>query len=174
MEQELSIRKANDADAVLISVLASTTFYEAYFEQDESRNLARYIHESFDVGTVLAELADPNTTFHIIFVNGMAAGYARMIAESIGDGVTGERVVEVRRFYIVERYWRGGVGTHLLEHCINEAKRQSFEVIWLAAWEQNARAQAFYAKFGFRHVGMQTFPYGDVVGINKVLELPLN
>ena len=169
----ISIRKASVNDAVLISVLASTTFYEAYFEQDESSNLAGYIHESFDLATVRAEIADPQSTFFLIFFEGKAVGYARLIDGSTTEGVTAGRVIELKRIYILERVWGTGIGETLLMHCVETARNRGFATIWLGVWEENQRAQKFYAKYGFKRVGTVTFPYGDVDGTNLVLQLPL-
>ena len=137
----ISIRKASVDDAVLISVLASTTFYEAYFEQDESSNLAGYIHESFDIETVQAEIEDPRSTFFLIFLGGKAVGYARLIDDSTTDGVADNRVVELKRIYILERVWRTGIGDTLLMHCVKTVRDKGFAVIWLGVWEENRRAR---------------------------------
>ena len=169
----ISIRKASVDNAVLISVLASTTFYEAYFEQDESSNLAGYINESFDIETVRAEIKDPQSTFFLIFLDGKAVGYARLIDDSMTDGVADDRVVELKRIYILERVWGTGTGEALLTHCIEIARNRGFNAIWLGVWEENQRAQKFYAKYGFEQVGTVTFPYGDVDGTNLVLQLRL-
>jgi ribosomal protein S18 acetylase RimI-like enzyme len=173
MEGEITIRRATFVDVGLISVLAGVTFYEAYFQQDESANLAAYILESFDIGVVRSEIADPDSTFFLVFVDGKAAAYARMIDDSRVAGVGTGRVVEVKRIYVVERFWRTGIGTLLLRHCIDDATSRGFDALWLGVWEENERANAFYAKFGFEQVGTVTFPYGDVEGTNRVLELKL-
>ena len=170
VNDKILIRRATAADATLIAVLASTTFYEAYFEQDESANLARYIAESFDIETIAAELADPRSTFFIISLNEKAVGYARLIAGSTTDGVSAGGVIELKRIYILERLWGKSVGEALLDHCIGAAVERGFAVIWLGVWDENLRAQRFYAKFGFREVGKISVPYGDVVGVNLVLE----
>lgn len=173
MEDQLIIRRATVGDAGLISVLAGVTFYEAYFRQDGSANLAAYILESFDICVIRAEIADPASTFFLVFVDGKAAGYARMIDDSRVEGVAAGRVVEVKRIYVVERYWRTGVGTQLLRHCIDEATSRGFDALWLGVWEENERANAFYDKFGFEQIGTLRFPYGDVEGTNRVLEKKL-
>jgi len=165
-----SIRNAGIDDAVLISVLASTTFYEAYSRQDESHNLAEYISESFAVPAVIDEIADPASTFLIAYVDGKAVGYARLIDYSTTDGVDIGRVIELKRIYILEHLWGTGVGELLLTQCITTASERGFDAIWLGVWEENPRARRFYDKFGFKQVGTLTFPYGDVVGINLVLQ----
>lgn len=171
--KEITIRNAGESDAALISVLASTTFYEAYFEQDESANLAGYICESFRLETLREELVDPEAKFFLIDMDGKAVGYAKLIAGSRIDSIKQESVIELKRFYILERVWKTGVSRTLLEYCIAGAKTDGFDAIWLGVWEENRRAQAFYAKFGFNQVGTIQFPYGDVVGTNLVLQLVL-
>ena len=169
-DEHVSIRQATADDAVLISVLASTTFYEAYFEQDESANLAGYISETFEINGMRIELIDPDSTFFLIFLDGKAVGFAKLITNSRVDCISQSKVIELKRIYILERVWKSGVGKMLLEHCIAEARSRDFDVLWLGVWEENARAQRFYAKFGFTEVGTISFPYGDVVGTNLVLE----
>ncbi|CAN5461495.1 spermidine/spermine N(1)-acetyltransferase [soil metagenome] len=173
MNNIVTIRTATKDDAVLISVLASATFYEAYFEQDESHNLSNYISGSFAVDCIRAEITDADSAFFLIFLAGKAVGYAKLIADSLTDCVQRSKAIELKRFYLVERVWQTGVGRALLEHCIDEAKSREFDVIWLGVWEENLRAQRFYAKCGFTQVGTVTFPYGDVDGTNLVLEKKL-
>jgi diamine N-acetyltransferase len=48
-----------------------------------------------------------------------------------------------------------------MQICLEEAQRRKHDVIWLGVWEQNARAIAFYQKFGFVPVGKQIFQLGD-------------
>lgn len=167
---EITIREANLEDAALISVLASTTFYEAYFEQDESGNLAGYISEAFDSQKIAAELRDPDITFLIISQSGKSAGYAKLVRNSTLGCIEGSKAVELKRIYILERVYGKGFGARLLEHCLALSANEGFDSLWLQVWEENPRAQRFYAKYDFRAVGKVEMPYGDVVGVNLVLE----
>lgn len=169
----IEIRKAGTADAWLLSVLATATFYEAYFEQDDPHDLADYIVESFEVGEIEKQFEDPHCTFLIAFSGGHAVGYAKLIAGSREPCITANRTVELKRIYLVERVWRQGVGEVLLNRCIAEARRMETDSIWLGVWQMNARARPFYEKHGFVKVGTLEFPYGEAVGINDVMELPL-
>ncbi|MEJ7847813.1 MAG: GNAT family N-acetyltransferase [Pyrinomonadaceae bacterium] len=170
---EITIREANSEDAALISVLASATFYEAYFEQDESGNLAGYISEAFDKRKIAAELSDPDVTFLIISRSGKAAGYAKLVRNSTLECIDGEKPVELKRIYILERVYGKGYGARLLEHSLKLAANKGFDTLWLQVWEENPRARRFYAKYSFRAVGKVAMPYGDVIGVNLVLEKKL-
>ena len=168
-----TIRKANINDASLISVLASTTFYEAYFEQDESANLAGYISEAFNKKKIASELNDPDITFLIIFHSGKAVGYAKLGRNSTLECIGSANSIELKRIYILERVYGKKFGAALLEYCLTLAKDCGFETLWLQVWEENLRAQKFYAKYDFRIVGKVEIPYGDVIGVNLVLEKKL-
>lgn len=166
----VSIRSASPDDAVLISVLAATTFYEAYFEQDDSYDLTNYIRESFDLERVREEIADAASHFLIAELDKKAVGYARLIANSRHYSIATENSVELRRIYVLERVWRTGVGETLLSRSLETAGEIGAPSIWLGVWEQNVRAQRFYLKHGFVQRGTLEFPYGESVGINLVME----
>lgn len=171
---KIIIRRAGIDDAALIAVLASVTFYEAYFEQDAPDALARYIVESFPPGLIGAELNDPNITYFIGFIDGYAVGYAKLREDLSGPGVTSKNSVELQRIYVVERFWKNGVGEALLDHVSGAAREKGFDTLWLGVWEENARGRRFYEKQGFKDTsGRLEFPYGGGVGINIVMEKSL-
>ena len=167
------IRRAAPSDAGLVSLLGTVTFYEAYFEQDEPGSLADYIHEAFEPNKIRAEIEATEAEFFIIFREGRAVGYAKLRIGSKADGVRPENSIELQRIYVVERVFGKGVGERLLRHCLETARAKGFETLWLGVWEENLRARRFYEKHGFRRVGTLTFPYGDTVGINHVMEIVL-
>ncbi|MCD9185426.1 MAG: GNAT family N-acetyltransferase [Pyrinomonadaceae bacterium] len=171
--KNVKIRQAVLDDAKLISVLATVTFYEAYFEQDEANDLANYVLDSFAAEKIRAEIANSDFTFFIVYRNEKAVGYAKLRRNSPLDCVTDENSIELQRIYILERVYGKGIGEILLAHCLKTAREEGFSTLWLGVWERNARAQRFYEKHGFVRVGSLTFPYGDTVGINFVLETAL-
>lgn len=164
------IRTADADDARLLATLQTVTFYEAYFEQDSPGDMANYLQEMFSVERVGKELAERCATFYLMFRNDVAVGYAKLIRDSRADGVAAERPIELKRIYLVERVWRLGLGQILLDHCLDAARAESFDSLWLGVWERNERARAFYRKNGFERVGEIEYPYGDSVGINWVME----
>lgn len=172
-QENVKIRQAESDDAKLVSALATVTFYEAYFENDEANDLANYVLDSFEVEKIRAEIADPDFTFFLIYRNEKAVGYAKLRRNSPIDCVTDKNAVELQRIYILERVYGKGIGEILLAHCLKTAKESGFSTLWLGVWEQNKRAQRFYEKHGFVRVGSLNFPYGDSVGINFVLKIEL-
>jgi len=170
----IQTREANLADANLIAVLGSATFYEAYFEQDIPSALANYILESFSPEQIALELAEPGSEFFIIFRDEKAVGYAKLREDPPGPGVTSENTVELQRFYLVERVYGKGVAKALLDHVVDRSRERGFDTVWLGVWTENKRAQRFYEKHGFTDTGGRLeFVYDAGVGINIVMEKKL-
>ncbi len=167
------IRRASAEDTDLLAVLGAVTFYEAYYEQDDPADLAKYVVESFAPATIREQFEDNDSIFLIAFLDGRAVGYARLLSGEAGPNVTSDNAIELRRIYLLEHLWGKGVGEALLGHCEAIARELGKESIWLGVWQQNERGQRFYAKHSYNKVGLLTFPYGDSVGINDVMEKKL-
>ena len=170
---EITVRRATPEDANLIASIATVSFYEAYFEQDDSHDLANYLVENFSPDVIAAELATPEFSFLIALRDGKAVGYAKLRDGEPHESVTSRNAVELQRFYLIERVWGTGVGDVLLDRCIEESRELGKDVLWLGVWEENRRGLSFYDRHGFERVGTLTFPYGDSVGINAVMQIVL-
>jgi GNAT superfamily N-acetyltransferase len=72
----------------------------------------------------------------------------------------GPSPIELARLY-VDRGWHGrAVGAALMKQVVDEARARGARTLWLGVWEQNARARAFYARWGFAQVGEHDFVLG--------------
>jgi ribosomal protein S18 acetylase RimI-like enzyme len=158
---DVTIRRAHREDAGLLAELGARTFAETFATDNSPEDMAAYIAASFNLPQLLAELADPVSTFLIAEVGGVAAGYAKLHAGDSLEGVEGGNPIELVRLY-VSREWLGrGVGQALMRACIDEAQQAGHRTIWLGVWERNGRAQAFYRKWHFRAVGEHVFQLGS-------------
>lgn len=169
----LIIRQASISDVKLISALAITTFYEAYYEQDPSIDLAGYVMDSFSLENMSNELKDVNSTYFIAEIDGKAVGYAKLRENSKADCITDENAIELQRIYILEAVKGKNVGKALMEKCFQAAREKGFEALWLGVWWRNDAAQKFYEKLGFERVGELEFEYGAGVETNYVLKIDL-
>jgi len=73
---------------------------------------------------------------------------------------SGAAPIEIRRFY-VDRNWQGrGVAQTLMVASLEAAMERGARTVWLAVWDRNLRAQAFYRKCGFEDCGAKEFVLG--------------
>ncbi|MBK8544386.1 MAG: GNAT family N-acetyltransferase [Caulobacteraceae bacterium] len=55
-----------------------------------------------------------------------------------------------------------GVARTLMDDALAWARSKGAKVMFLSVWENNARAQAFYKRYGFEHVKEHKFMVGRV------------
>ena len=162
----LSIRQADVSDLKIICALGITTFYEAYFEQDDPQDLANYVLESFSLEQIEKELRDENSAFFIAEANGRMVGYAKLRENSEVDCLKRGEAIELQRIYILEKARGKGIGEALMKRCFDAARAKGYKAIWLGVWEQNLAAQRFYERFSFVKAGELRFLYGEKIETN--------
>jgi ribosomal protein S18 acetylase RimI-like enzyme len=66
-----------------------------------------------------------------------------------------------------------GIGSALLQNCIDMAKEINREIIWLGVWEHNYRAIYFYTKWGFEKFAEHDFVLGNDVQTDWLMKRSL-
>jgi ribosomal protein S18 acetylase RimI-like enzyme len=160
---EISIRPATIDDAKALTDLAYTTFWDAFAHHPKNApdDLNHYMRQAFSLEQISAELEDANSIFLIAEIEGEPAGYAKIIIDAIEDGITAERPIELNRLYSHQQFLGKGIGQALMDACLERAREDGHDVMWLGVWEFNPRAQRFYEKNGFRVVGSHVFQLGE-------------
>lgn len=158
---KLTIRFATREDAALLARVGAQTFADTFAADNTPDDMAAYLAESFNPAKQATELADPNVIFLIAEIAGKVAGFAQLHANVRLTDVGGDKPIELARIYTTQEWIGRGVGAALMQASIAEARTRGHDVIWLGVWERNARAQAFYRKWGFAQVGTHTFQLGS-------------
>jgi len=157
----LLIRRGRGDDAGLLSELGARTFFETFAADNSPENMATYLAAAFNPEQQAAELADPHSSIHIAEANGVAVGYAMLRSGNVPERETADKPIELVRLYVERESLGSGVGAALMQACIDEARQQGYQTLWLGVWEKNDRAQAFYRKWNFAKVGTHVFQLGD-------------
>ena len=172
MTQQL-IRRATENDASLLAELGARTFADSFGSQNTPEDMAAYLAASFGTELQQAELADPENTFLILEIDGIAIGYAHLRAGKPPACVAGPKAIELSRLYVESKFQGSGAGARLMEACLTEARRAGYETMWLGVWKQNVRAQAFYQRWNFSVVGEHVFQLGADQQMDWLMERSL-
>jgi len=158
----INIRQAVTEDAKILTDLAYTTFWDAFAHHPKNApdDLNHYMRQAFNQEQIATELGDAKNIFLIAEMDGEAAGYAKIVMDYVEPGITAERPVELSRLYTHQKHLGQGVGQMLMDACLERARAEGCDVMWLGVWEYNPRAQRFYEKNGFRVVGSHVFVLG--------------
>lgn len=155
------IRYATRADNILLAEMGAETFADSFAADNTPENMIAYLAGSFSPEKQAMELAEADSRFLIIELDGKAVGYAKLSFGHAPAAVASQKPMEIVRIYARTEWIGKGVGARLMEASLREAEQAGCDVIWLGVWERNPRAIAFYRKWGFEQVGTQTFQLGE-------------
>ena len=156
----IAIRPATPPDAHRLSGFASRMFRETFAAHNRPEDMAAYLSSAFNDARQLSEIGDPATVTLLIENGTTLLGYAQLHVGEPPDCVPDRQAMELVRFY-VDRALHGSGLAHTLMEATHAAASARAQTIWLGVWEHNARAIAFYAKWGFVDVGSHVFVLGS-------------
>lgn len=177
----LALRRATPADAARLAGFAAACFRDTYGPAADPR--AGGGSRSADVEAyVAAHMGEPHLAADLAGAGGATwlaedpataalAGYAQVRVPSPApadirvraDVPVGVPVAELARLYVA-RPWQGrGVAAALLDAARRSAADAGAGALWLAVYQRNARAVAFYERHGFAVAGAATFRMGGEV-----------
>jgi ribosomal protein S18 acetylase RimI-like enzyme len=163
------IRRATTTDAALLALLAATTFSDTFSADNTPADMALYLAESFGEDVQRDELADSRNTVFFAERAGEVVGYTMLREGPAPDAIRDADAIEIARLYATKRFLGAGIGATLMRRCLDEAAARGRRMIWLGVWEHNARAIAFYRRWGFADVGTMTFMLGNDRQTDRVM-----
>lgn len=155
------IRPATPSDASNLAGIAERTFREAFAADNSAEDIDAHCASKFGAEVQRREIADPKWVTLLAEVAGEVVGYAQLRLERATDCVQAARPAELHRIYVAGEWHARGVAGELMRAVHAAAARAGSDCIWLGVWERNAKAIAFYRKWGFSVVGDHVFMLGQ-------------
>jgi GNAT superfamily N-acetyltransferase len=165
----LGIRLAAPHDAAAVGGFGERSFRETFGPHNRPEDMDAYCRATYALERQRAELAAPDRLTLLAEVDGVLAGYAQLRDGPAPACVTGAEPIELLRFYVDSRWHGQGIAAALMAQVIAHARRRGRRTLFLAVWEHNPRAIAFYRKQGFEEVGSQPFQLGQDVQTDRVM-----
>jgi GNAT superfamily N-acetyltransferase len=161
-------RPATAGDQASIAALMMQVWLHTYALQGINDAIARYVLSEFAPAKVRANLASAETHCIVAEVDGHIVGVALLVIAAECP-VTGETFPELDRLYVQEHFTGQGIGSSLLNLCIEHCKSLPASRLWLTVNAKNQRAVAFYERRDFAKVGTTDFILGNERHSNHVL-----
>ncbi|HKR65046.1 MAG TPA: GNAT family N-acetyltransferase [Thermoanaerobaculia bacterium] len=165
------VRRATPADAATLADLGARTFHDTFARDNTPEDMAAFLAKTYGETQQRRELEDANLITILAEENGVAIAFMQLHRAPLPDE---ENAVEIARFY-VDRAWHGrGVAQTMMAEAKRIARELGADAVWLAVWERNPRAIAFYEKCGFRDAGAKPFIVGSDVQTDRVMVAKLD
>ena len=169
----MRIRPATLADAATLTDLGARTFRDTFAADNTPENVEAFLASHYRPDLQEAELREPRNLYLLAEVSGVPAGFALLRDGAREQGVRAEHPLHLSRLYVDRAFLGARVGAALMSRCLEEGRARGHDVLWLGVWEHNARARAFYARWGFTEVGEMRFLFGNDPQRDLVLALTL-
>ena len=159
-----------DGDA--LDAMAQESWRRTFAHGYDPADLQAYLAEAYGpTGKLRAHLADPAVTWQVARAEGRIVGYAKLVPPWLEEA--GPDEAQLGQLY-VDYDWHGqGIAQALMDWSIATARAGGAHAMLLTVFEENARAIAFYAKYGFVHIGDYPFPVGDKIDRDLIMKLDL-
>jgi diamine N-acetyltransferase len=158
---QVSIRKANYADINFLMEIGYQTFHETFAHLNKKEDMEEYLSENFNFNQIKNEISDDQNLFYIAFSGLIQKGYAKLRKSPAPELIKEMRSIEIERLYVLNAFHNQKVGASLMEKCLNFAKENCYETIWLGVWEHNYKAISFYERWGFVTFDSHPFLLGN-------------
>lgn len=164
-------RDASVADAEALAAFAELTFTDTFGHLYPPEDLSAYVEAKYRAHVVAAELADAETRYRLALRDDAIVGYCKMGVVDMEVDATD--ALELHRLYVDPATKGAGVAQALMDEALAWARGKGARAMYLSVWENNTRAQAFYRRYGFQHVGEHKFMVGRVADRDFIWRLEL-
>ncbi|MES1200679.1 MAG: GNAT family N-acetyltransferase [Pseudomonadota bacterium] len=153
-------RDAAAADAPALAAFARERFVETFGHLYPPEDLASFLAENYDPARVGADIAAGKTHYRLAFEGAELVGYNK-VGGAFDLPVEREPgAIELHRLYVHTRVKGQGIAQTLMDEALAWARSHRAPAMYLSVWENNFRAQAFYKRYGFEHIGEHGFMVG--------------
>lgn len=167
----ITYRDAEGRDAAELAAFAERTFTETFGHLYAPEDLAAYVAAKYRPHVMQDELTDPESRYRLALRDGAIVGYCKMGVVDMQVDATD--ALELHRLYVDSDVKGAGVAKTLMDEALAWARGKGARAMFLSVWENNARAQAFYKRYGFEHVGEHKFMVGRVADRDFIWRLAL-
>lgn len=158
---EVQFRNATRDDAPALAAFAAAAFVETFGHLYPPADLAAYLEATYRDDIQAEEIGDAQNHCLLAHRGEELVGYCMSGPVDMKvDHTPNDR--ELYRLYVERGVQGAGVAPALMRGTLAWAKARNAEALYLSVWESNHRAQHFYRRYGFQHIGEHGFMVGSV------------
>jgi ribosomal protein S18 acetylase RimI-like enzyme len=156
-----TIEECKLEDVPSLSVFMEKAFCDTFPNLYSPEDLDEFLTKTYNPSIQAMEIQENDRITLLIKRDSVLAGYAMLLLDSTEPGISGpERKAQIQRFYIDKPFHGCGAAHNLMREIFSRGVDLGVKTFWLGVWENNHRAQRFYQKYGFEHVGEHVFAVG--------------
>lgn len=158
---QTKLRVCTLSDVPALTKVASLSFEETFGDTLSKEETSFYEKANFQGPLLCKSILHPLTHFVVVTSHArpvayMKLNYGKMQTENnFPDGI------EIEHLYVLKAFQGKGIGHALVEYAVDYAKKEDLKTLWVAVWEKNPDALAFYQQMGFKTKGTRPSRIGE-------------
>jgi len=112
--QSIEIRKAIQADLLILQSLGRQTFLETFADSNTETDMDNYLPESFGIEKLTIELYDPNSEFYLAVIDRIPIGYLKINYAEAQTELKANQAIEIERIYVLKELHKKKLGRHFM------------------------------------------------------------
>ncbi len=153
VKMTIRVEKVGPKAAQTLQQLWTDTFHAAYENVHADEDLRRYCEANYTSEVAKSVLLDPTIDCAIAYTAEKPAGFYVLKHHDCPIGDLSGGSSELKQIYVLPDHYGAGVGKALYDDALRRIPMQNRRWIWLIVSDKNERAQAFYRKQEFKHLG---------------------
>lgn len=174
VEQRSEISIVNISEVELLRAISVQTFTETFAHQNSESDMQKYVSEKLSIEQLSKELNIKGSSFYFLKLSSAIIGYLKLNTGEAQTELKNNISLEIERIYVKQEFHGKQFGQLLLDKAIEIAKEHHYQYIWLAVWELNLKAIAFYKKHNFVEFDKHIFKLGDDEQTDLMMKMNLN
>lgn len=173
----VTFARVRASEAAHLSEFACDTFDKTYGPLCRAADVDAYMASALTPSEMLRVLTNPTSWVFAAIVGDEWVGYAHVHLAPLPDVIQNQRTstlsitsMQLSRFYVSRKFQGTGVARQMLGILLAHAELQGCPTMWLSVWQENARAIAFYNKWGFASIGSAKFLMGEDLQDDLIME----
>ena len=160
--------RPNEIPSLVAMVIRSfeSTFRGTCADED----LDAYMRQSLTEEAFAREYRQDDNRFLIATDVDSMIGMAKLRSGESESCVRARHPIELQRLYVDPDRKGKGVGTLLMNRCVEIGRNLAHDAIWLGVWEHNLAARNFYERNGFIYCGSHDFIMGNDVQTDLIMQ----
>lgn len=157
----ITIRPCGPGDAQALALVGQATFLETYAGVLPAADILAHCRTEHGEDLYADWLGRPGYRLWAAEMDegGAVIGYAALTPPDL-PLPTGDKDVELKRIYLLNRFHGTGVGARLMTTALQAAADAGYTRMLLGVFGGNSRALAFYARQGYAEAGVRKFRVG--------------
>ena len=115
-------------------------------------NAPRYVAFATDEGRLTWQMDREHRLMFLDEEDGVICGYYSLLIKDSGE-------CELGNLSVLPEYRHRGIGTNLLKHAMDTARKQGLSILYLSIVEENTVLRKWYERNGAVHLGTKKFDF---------------